>query len=194
MEHINKIITIAEASTICGVSRATIWRWIKSGKIRAAKTAGGHHRISKVDLQAFIKNENMHIQFRDNDNKKILVVDDDHLIRKFFKRFLNFENLTLEFAKDGFDAGIKTNQFKPDLIILDLYMPNIDGFSICRQLKNEESSSSIKIIAISGYDTPTNRDRILSAGADVFLAKPIDSTAMLMQINQLLNCKLLKVG
>jgi len=172
---------------LCNVSRSTIWRWIKLGKLKASKTAGGHHRISEQDFLEFMNDQKMHTQYRDDPSKKILVVDDEYSIRKYLKKLLKSQGFLLEFAKDGFAAGMKSVQFKPHLIILDLLMPKMDGFSVCQQLKNAKITSSIKIIAISGYDTPINCERILSAGADAFLAKPIDSKVMLEQINKLLN-------
>ncbi len=187
-------ITISDASNLCSVSRATIWRWIKSGKLQASKTAGGHHRVSERDFLDFMNDQQMHKQFRGDISKKILVVDDDELIRKYFKKLLNSADIALEFAKDGFDAGIKTITFKPQLIILDLFMPKMDGFSVCRQIKTTRETSSIKVLAISGYDSPKNREKIFSSGADAFLAKPIDSQIMLKKIDTLLNARLLNAS
>ena len=189
-----KNISVSEASKICSVSRSTIWRWIKSGKIKASKTAGGHHRIKEPDLQAFMDDQQMHPQYRNAVDKKILIVDDDEMIRRFFKRFLDRPGLTLAFAKDGFEAGIKVMAFKPDLIILDLILPNMDGFSVCEQIRQSPEAASIKIIAISGYDNEINRKRILAAGADAFIPKPIDTQLMLERIDQLLSISLLKTG
>ncbi len=191
---INKIITINEAAEFCNVSRATIWRWIKSGKIKAAKTAGGHHRIDHDEFITFMDDHKMHFQHRDKAVKKILVVDDDPRIRKYFKRLLNSSEIVLELAKDGFEAGLKTANFKPDLIILDLFMPKMDGFSVCKQIKDSKETSSIKIIAITGLDTDFNKKRILLAGADAYLAKPVGPDMIFKKINDLLNLNLLKVG
>jgi len=189
-----KNITISGASDLCDVSRSTIWRWIKSGKLKASKTVGGHHRIAEQDFFQFMSDQKMHTQYRDEISKKILVVDDDYLIQKYLKKLLKSHDFLIEFAKDGFDAGIKTIQFKPHLIILDLFMPKMDGFSACKQIKNSKLTPPPIIIGISGFDTPKNRERILSAGADVFLPKPIDAKNMLEKIKKLLHFKSLNTN
>lgn len=190
MNRIEKIVTISEASEICSVTRATIWRWIKSGKLKAAKTAGGHHRIGEKTLYEFMNKEKMHSQHRNEKYKKILVVDDDDLIRKYFNRLLKADDLTLGFASDGFEAGIKTAMFKPHLIILDLIMPGMDGFSVCRQIKENNETSKIKILAISGHDTEENKGRILASGADAFYPKPIDTSLFIAEIEKLIKIKI----
>lgn len=186
----NKTVTISSAAQQCNVSRATVWRWIKSGKIRASKTAGGHHRIDENEFEEFVVKKEMLPRYRGGGAKKILIVDDDRFIRKSFKRLLNFSEVQLEFAKDGFEAGIKTANFKPDLILLDLVMPQVDGYSVCRQIKENKKTASIKIIAVSGFDAQENIDRIMEAGADLFLAKPVDSKIILEKIDSFLNLNL----
>lgn len=144
------------------------------------------------EFMAFMDHEQMHSQHRSGTRKKILIVDDDAMIRKYFKRLLDYPDIDLEFAKDGFEAGLKTAEFKPDLIILDLFMPEMDGFNVCRQIKESGKTAAIKIIAISGFDTHFNRKRILLCGADVFLAKPIAPEIMLKKVGELLNTDMMK--
>jgi CheY-like chemotaxis protein len=92
-----------------------------------------------------------------------------------------------EVASSGFEAGAKVMKFKPSLIILDLIMPEISGFKVCRTIKEDPDTSHIKILAITGYDTKENLDRIMEAGADGYLAKPVVMDALLQQIEDLLN-------
>ena len=93
--------------------------------------------------------------------KRILIVDDDSQIQELITTILSAHHYETEVASDGFEAGRKVVEFKPGLIILDLYMPGMDGFEVCRQIKENSSTSHIKILAITGYDTPENRDRIV---------------------------------
>lgn len=79
-----------------------------------------------------------------------------------------------EIARDGFTAGRKLAAFFPDIVILDLMLPGINGFQICRLLRADEDLRDVKILAITGYDTPQNRSEILAAGADGYLAKPFE--------------------
>lgn len=180
------IITVAEASKICGVTRATVWRWIKQGDLKAGTTAGGHHRIQEQDLASFMDKRKMHASYRGKKQFKILIVDDDETIQELFRRFLSNKQFRLEFASDGFEAGIQTNKFKPDLIILDLYLPKVDGFNVCDHIKNNKETKHIKILAISGDNTEAIRTKIMKAGADFFFSKPFDMPEIQKKIENLL--------
>jgi excisionase family DNA binding protein len=181
-----KIMSVTEVSKICGVTRATIWRWIKAGQLKAATTAGGHHRILPSDLQSFMEKKKMPVRFRGRNKKRILIVDDDDSIRKFFSRILDREDMELAYAADGFDAGLKTVQFEPDLVILDLFMPEMNGFAVCQKIKENNDTANIKIIAISGYDTKENVERIFQCGANDFCPKPLNKQTIIKAIDNLI--------
>ncbi|MFH1155241.1 MAG: response regulator [Pseudomonadota bacterium] len=181
-------LSVSAAAEICGVNRASIWRWIKMGGLKAGKTAGGHHRILKEDFDRFMGTNRMIPQLRKPDSAgRILVVDDDPAFSKFMQRFLIKQGYVCDLAADGFQAGIKTVTFNPDLVVLDLIMPNMDGFDVCRQIRSNPETQSVGIIAVSGTDEPENRQRILGCGADVFIPKPIDTAAMKQAVSRLLS-------
>ncbi len=183
----NEIVTVTEAAKLCKVTRATIWRWIKSGTLNAGVTAGGHYRIFREDLHTFITSKEMKSCSRTGTKKhKVLIVDDDESVRKLLILAFMKHEFEVDSASDGFEAGIKTIQFQPDIVILDLYMPKLDGFEVCRQLKNNNSTSNIKIVAISGYENQTNREKILSCGADRFFEKSVDIRVIISETNKLI--------
>jgi excisionase family DNA binding protein len=184
----NDFYTIPQAATICAVCRTTMWRWVKSGKLESFLTPGGHSKIRKEDLKAFIKERMQHLSISESSQKnKILIVDDDPGIQKLLSKMLSYNGYQIELASDGFEAGIKTIQFKPDLMILDLIMPGMDGFEVCKHIKGNPSTSHIKVLAYTGYDTKENRDRILQAGADGFMAKPVSKDTLLNKVQKLLD-------
>ncbi len=78
-------------------------------------------------------------------------------------------------------------EFKPDLVILDLYMPGMDGFEVCERIKKNSDTSHIKIMALTGFDTPENRDLIMKAGADGYMAKPVEKDELIQKIGDILN-------
>ena len=88
--------------------------------------------------------------------------------------------------KELTEAGIKVVQFRPDLVILDLIMPRMDGFEVCRYLKKDSATSGIKILVLTGYDTEENREEIMEAGADDYLAKPVETDDLIEHIGGLL--------
>jgi DNA-binding response OmpR family regulator len=119
--------------------------------------------------------------------KKILIVDDDPHLLNMLNEMLSAHKYETEMASSGFEAGIKVGKFKPGLIILDLIMPEMSGFEVCRQIKEDPDTSHIKILAVTGYDTEENRNRIMEAGADGYMAKPLKMDILIRYVEDLLS-------
>ncbi len=119
-------------------------------------------------------------------NKRILIVDDDLQLQKLLTVMFTFDKYETETASSGFEAGAKVVKFKPDLIILDLFMPEMSGFDVCRRIKKDPETSHIKILALTGYDSKENRDRIMEAGADDYMVKPVEKDVLLKHVEDLL--------
>ena len=184
------LYTVGQAAEHCSLSRGTVWRYIKSGDLRASQTPGGHFRILRKDLDSFIVERGMYpLASNFSLNKKILIVDDDLPIRDLLTQMLSAHKYETETASSGFAAGAKIATFKPDLIILDLLIPQMSGFEVCRLIKEDPQTSHIKILAVTGYDTEENRDKIMKAGADDYMAKPLSKDALLERVAGLLNGK-----
>jgi len=184
------ILTIPEAASFCAVDRVTMWRWVKSGGLKVSVTPGGHHRILKENLESFLLDSGMYpLATKSFPRNRVLIVDDDLMIQKTLSQTLFNYKYETETAGDGFEAGVKTVQFKPDLIILDLIMPEMDGFQVCRYLKNDPTTSGIKILILTGYDTEENLEKIMEAGADDLLTKPVEVDIIIRHIEVLLGRK-----
>lgn len=187
MDKKNEIYSIPQAAKHCSISRVTLWRWVKTGKLKTFITPGGHHRIRKKDLEEFVSMNRMDlIPSQGNKGKCILTVDDDPKIKLLLKKMLSKESFQVEEAANGFEAGIKVMQINPDLIILDINMPEMDGFEVCSQLKQNPATKGIKILVLTGFDTQENKDRVLVLGADSFLSKPVQKKVLLEEIYSLL--------
>jgi excisionase family DNA binding protein len=186
----NDLYTVGQAAEYCSLSRGTVWRYIKSRDLKASQTPGGHFRILRKDLDSFIVERGMYpLANNFSSTYKILIVDDDRAIRDLLTQMLSAHKYKTETASNGFSAGAKVATFKPDLIILDLLMPQMSGFEVCRLLKEDPETSHIKILAITGYNTEENRDKIMKAGADDYMAKPLSINALLEHLAGLLNGK-----
>ncbi len=130
-------------------------------------------------LQNLVNHENV-----DHGNNK--VVDDDIDVQAYLKTILSGPFIEIECAFDGFDAGVKLVSFKPHLIILDLSMPNMDGFEVCKYIKKIPESKNIKILVMTGHGTQENKEKVISMGADAFLIKPSPKNTIIKNVEKLL--------
>src|SRR4030067_1154728 len=150
-----EILTVSQAGKYCKVSSKTIINWIDAGYIKAYKTVGGHRRIKKEDLDQFLKEKGMPIpeEPKAEERKKILVVDDDKIIVENIVQALEDDEYGEEMisASEGFEAGLQVSHFKPDLVILDIMMPDINGYEVCKKIKSTPGTKGIKIIVLSAY-------------------------------------------
>lgn len=183
-----EIYTVGQAAEYCSLSRGTVWRYIKSGDLRASQTPGGHFRILRRDLDAFVAEKGMSPLVRNLSLRRILIVDDDRQMLDLVPRILSHAGYEIETASSGFEAGAKVATFRPGLIILDLLMPEMSGFELCRLIKEDPKTSHIKVLAVvTGFDTKEHRERIMKAGADGYMAKPLSREGLLRHVKGLFN-------
>jgi len=184
----DEILSIPQAAKRCAISRWTLMKCVNSGELKASRTPGGHYRILKEDLEDFIIKKKMYpLVHNHSSNKKILIVDDDLQVQKLLTVMLSYKKYETETASSGFEAGTKVVKFKPGLIILDLFMPEMSGFEVCRQIKKHQETSYIKILALTGYDSKTTREKIMEAGADDYMVKPVEKDVLLRHVENLLS-------
>ena len=171
------IFTVAKASAYCGVSPKTIINWVESGYIEAYKTVGGHRRIKKNNLEAFMEKQGIPLpqNGKQDERIKILVVDDDPIIVETI--VLAFEEDEFDYevisASDGFEAGLQVEHFKPDLVILDIMMPDIKGYEVCKRVKSNPDTKDTRIIVLSAYLDEEKFKKMKDYGADACFSKPL---------------------
>ena len=184
------IMTVAKASKYCNVSPQTIINWIESGYIEAYKTVGGHRRIKKVNLEAFMTKQGIPIPEDDqaDERKRILVVDDDPIIVETIVQSLEEDDYDYEVisASDGFEAGIQVNHFKPHLLILDIMMPDIKGDEVCEKIKSGPDTKHTKIIVLSAYLDEEKFKKMKDHGADICFSKPLPLPQLKEEVARLL--------
>ena len=187
-----KIFTTSQAAELCNSCDTSIKRYIRDGKLQAFKTPGGHYRITEADMFNFMNHHNIPIPDAiERARKKILVVDDDKQVREAIARFLKItsDNFDVETADDGFEAGVLVTQFKPDLLILDLMMPRMDGFAVCEKIRSIPAVRDIMIVVLTGFATEENIHKAIDSGADIVLSKPLENEELLNCIEKLLELK-----
>jgi excisionase family DNA binding protein len=181
-------LTTGEVAAAYSVSIPTVKRWIQEGQLKAFKTAGGHYRISRTEFQRF---QMVHgVPAVREGPPRILIVDDDPRVLDLLVVALGLEQgYKVEAAQDGYEGLIKVGTFRPHLLILDLRMPGLDGFQVCRRVKANPATHSTKILAITAYAEGNARERILEVGADGFLQKPFQLAALQAEVARLVGAQ-----
>ncbi len=180
--------TTGEVADFCSVTINAVKKWIASDKLKAFRTPGGHYRVNHADFLEFLDKYKLDIKNRlFPDKRRILIVDDEPEIIEFIKGALDSAGAgyDVETACDGYEALIKVGDFKPELLILDIRMPNIDGFEVCRRIKDDESLKNIRILAVTSYGED-NMEKILKCGADHCMRKPLKLEALRSKVMALL--------
>ncbi|MDA8383796.1 MAG: response regulator [Betaproteobacteria bacterium] len=168
-------LTPNEAAAMLMIAPATLRVWADKGLIKARVTAGGHRRFQRSELERFLRDQSY--------AQRILIVDDDPALTRYLVLLLSgYDAVTTAVAHDGFDAGLLVQTFRPHVILLDLMMPGLDGFQVCEKIKAEPHSRNTRIIAMTGYCSPENQERILAAGAETCLPKPLDEADLLTRL------------
>jgi len=174
-------LTPSEVAELLLVAPVTVRQWAQKGWLKADHTAGGHRRFHQSDVEQFAKERGMTLHFRHDGGLRILIVDDDRQLVLYLTEMLDGEEgvTRVDSAYDGFEAGLKVRAFTPDIILLDLMMPGLYGFSVCRMMKTDPATRGIRIVAMSGYCTEDNKRRILEAGAEICLTKPFEKADLM---------------
>jgi excisionase family DNA binding protein len=188
-----EVLTTYEIAKYCHVTPRTVIQWVNEGKLKAFRTPGNHSRINMGDFLDFLRRYNMPIPSDLTDKnysgrKRVLIVDDEKGVVDAIQRFLRIEKIyDLEAAFDGFEAGHKFADFKPDLIILDIRMPGLDGYQVCSRIRSDERNRNVKILLISGGFEEKEISRIQELGADDYLAKPFSNEELRIKVMNLLD-------
>jgi excisionase family DNA binding protein len=182
---VKSYLTPNEVAELLMVSPVTVRQWAQKGDLKALTTPGGHRRFLIEDIAAFAGERGIKLPIDKLDEEsglRVLIVDDDKQLANFLVELLQSRDADIktEVSNDGFDAGRKVQTFHPHVILLDLMMPGINGFEVCHILKQDPATSGIRIIAMTGFHAKENVDRILKAGAEACLPKPLD-TGLLFQ-------------
>jgi two-component system, OmpR family, response regulator len=185
------VFTTGEAADVCKVSQQTIIRCFDSGRLKGFRVPGSRfRRIPRDALVAFMKDNSIPIDALDSGKRKILVVDDDPEIIELFVDVLERDGrFEVRTAMSGYDAGMVTQEFAPDLIILDYMLPDVNGNVVCKTLRQNPAFEGTKIIIVSGVVNQEEIGDLLKAGADEFVKKPFNIEKLIEKV-----CELVEIG
>ncbi len=197
-EELIKISMIAE---LADVASSTIRHYTDMGLIKVGGyTEGGQRLYARTEtverltkIQALSKRGLTLPEIKiamegKSKSKKILIVDDEQEVSELLVELLKnrFPDWQVRVAGDGFTAGRLIGEFYPDLIILDLMLPGVDGFHVCKQIREDPLLTGIRVLAITGYDSQEMKDKIIKCGANDYLAKPMDNKELIERVQKLL--------
>jgi len=184
MGKIKELYTTGEAAQVCSVSQQTIIRCFDSGRLEGFRIPGSRfRRIPRESLIKFMKDNDMPLDRFDSGKKKVLIVDDDPEIVELMVDVLTRDGrFDVKTASSGYDAGLITQQFCPDLIILDYMLPDVNGNVVCQTIKSNAEFSDTKIIIVSGVVNQSEIADLLKAGAEDFMKKPFNITELVDKI------------
>ncbi len=185
MNREQKAYTTFEAARICHVTHHSIKNWIRQGLIKASRTPGGHYRILEKDLDEFREKYDMFPRDKYTKKYRIMVVDDDPDAINLIENMLGKDEYDIIKVTNATEVGIKALQLSPDLILLDFLMPEINGFEVCRALRNNDMTRHIPIMAVTCLSKDSDIERIFACGADEYLAKPFKVDQLLEKVKEL---------
>ncbi len=183
------VFTTGEAAKICNVSQQTIIRCFDSGQLKGFRVPGSRfRRIPRDVLYRFMKDNGIPTDALESGRRKALIVDDDEelveLIRDVFDADGRFD---VRVANNGFDAGMMVKEYKPDVIVLDVMLPDINGKEVCQRVRSDSALDDVRIICISGMVEADKIDDLKEAGADDFMQKPFEVDALFGRVCELLD-------
>ncbi|MHC4559140.1 MAG: response regulator [Planctomycetota bacterium] len=185
------LFTTGEAADICRVSQQTIIRCFDAGRLEGFRVPGSRfRRIPRTSLVKFMKDNKIPLDAIESGKRKILIVDDDteivELIVDVLGRDGRFETKT---ASSGYEAGMATEKFRPELILLDYMLPDVNGNIVCQAIRRNPEFENIKIIIVSGVVKQDEIAQLLKSGAEDFIRKPFDVAELTGKINAVLQIK-----
>jgi excisionase family DNA binding protein len=178
-------LTLGRAAKYLGMAQSTIRKWSDDGRLRAFYTPGGHRRYRRVDLDAFLEQGASSASRRGEGQRLILIVDDDDRLREFVRVNLEMEGYAVREASNA-DEGLKAlEEESPDLILLDVMMPQVDGWELLRMVQERHGVGAIPVIMFSGKVDEESLKTAAARGAQGFVGKPFNPQQLIDSTKQL---------
>ncbi len=175
-------LTLGQAAKYLGVAQSTIRKWSDGGRLTAFYTPGGHRRFRRSDLDAFLGSSRGAGRTR----PLVLIVDDDERLREFLRVNLEMEGYLVREAGSAEDGLAALEDEPPDLILLDVMMPQVDGWEMLRRVRERHGVESIPVVMFSGKVDEQSAGDAEERGAQAFIGKPFDPQQLIASTKQLL--------
>ena len=190
------VFTTGEAAKICKVSQQTIIRCFDNGSLKGFRVPGSRfRRIPRDQLFAFMKDNGIPTDALESGKRKLLIVDDDEeLVELLVDVFARDGRFDIRTANNGFDAGMYVKEFRPDLVVLDVMLPDINGKEVCQRVRADDTLETVKIICISGMVEEDKISDLMASGANDFMQKPFNVDLLVDRACELLEIERVASG
>jgi excisionase family DNA binding protein len=179
-------LSLGQAATYLGVAQSTVRKWSDGGRLSAFYTPGGHRRFRRADLDTFLAGSSGGATGT-GEKPLVLIVDDDEQLREFVRVNLEMDGYVVREAGSA-DEGLAALEAEPpDLVLLDVKMPQVDGFEMLRRMQDRHGVGSVPVIMFSGKVDEETASRAAREGAQAFIGKPFDPQALIESTRQLLS-------
>jgi excisionase family DNA binding protein len=176
-------LTLGQAARFLGVAQSTIRKWSDQGRVPAFYTPGGHRRYRRTDLETFLDRSGPGA--RTKAGPLVLLVDDDDKVRELVRVNLEFEGYTVREAGSATEGLEAIEEAKPDLVLLDVMMPHVDGWEMLRRIQDQYGAGAIPVVMFSGQADQAAQSQAASGGAQAFVGKPFDLQQLIEQTKQI---------
>jgi len=177
-------LTLGQAAKYLGVAQSTIRKWSDLKRVPTFYTPGGHRRYRRSDLEAFLQNSGP--SGRGQAGPLVLIVDDDERVREYVRVNLELEGYSVREAGSAQEGLAALEDQPPALILLDVMMPEMDGWEMLRRVRERHGVESIPVIMFSGKIDESSAGEAASRGARGFIGKPFDPQQLIESTKQLL--------
>ncbi|HVD49971.1 MAG TPA: response regulator [Gaiellaceae bacterium] len=177
-------LTLGQAAKYLGVAQSTIRKWSDDGRVRAFYTPGGHRRYRRGDLEDFLNRSSP--SGSTNGGPVVLIVDDDERLREYVRVNLEMEGYAVHEAASAEEGLRILEESTPDLVLLDVMMPQMDGWEMLKRVQERHGAGTIPVVMFSGKIDEAAADEATSRGAQGFIGKPFNPQELIEQTKQLL--------
>jgi two-component system response regulator RpaA len=178
--------TTTEAAEVCGLSHMTVIRRFDCGDIKGFRVPGSRfRRIPRESLVEFAKRHGIPLpeavtggdgargsKAAADRKRRVLIVEDERRMADLIEKIMTTDGWETKVARNGFDAGFLAGSFLPDLVLLDIMLPGLDGREACKQMRQDPRLADMKILAVTALRDENSVNQIMEAGADGHLGKP----------------------
>ncbi|MGH3071338.1 MAG: response regulator [Gaiellaceae bacterium] len=178
-------LTLGQAAKYLGVAQSTMRKWSDLGRVSAFYTPGGHRRYRRSDLDQFLDRSGpTPAATGPLAGPLVLIVDDDERMREYVRVNLEVEGYEVKEAGSAEDALAALGERSPDLILLDVMMPQVDGWETLRRIQEHTGIGAIPVIMFSGKIDEQSAAEAESRGAQAFIGKPFDPRSLIESTKQ----------